>query len=64
MTGYIKEPHTTTFISPTGCGKTHLDLTEKEYNKYFTTFSSSTQPFDGIRHIPRTGSKAIIRFDL
>ena len=36
MTGYIKEPHTTTFTSLTGCGKTHLvlDLIEKEYNKH------------------------------
>ena len=37
MTGYIKEPHTTIFTDPTGCGKTDLvlDLIEKEYNKHF-----------------------------
>ena len=37
MTAYIKEPHTTIFTGPTGCGKTHLvlHLTEKEYNKHF-----------------------------
>ena len=36
MTDYIKEPHTTIFTGPTGCGKTHfvLDLIEKEYNKH------------------------------
>ena len=34
---YIKEPYTTIFTGPTGCGKTHLvlDLIEKEYNKHF-----------------------------
>ena len=33
----MKEPHTTIFTGPTGCGKTHLvlDLIEKEYNKHF-----------------------------
>ena len=37
MTDYIKEPHTTRFTGPTGCGKTHLvlDLIEEEYNKHF-----------------------------
>ena len=32
-----KDPHTTIFTGPTGCGKTHhvLDLIENEYNKYF-----------------------------
>ena len=37
MTGYIKEPRTTIFTDPTGCGKTDLvlDLIEKEYNKHF-----------------------------
>ena len=37
MTGYIKEPRTTIFTGPTGCGKTDLvlDLIEKEYNKHF-----------------------------
>ena len=37
MTDYVKEPHTTIFTGPTGCGKTHLvlDLIEKEYNKHF-----------------------------
>ena len=37
MTDYIKEPRTTTFTGPTGCGKTHpvLDLIENEYNKHF-----------------------------
>ena len=37
MTDYIKEPNTTIFTGPTGCGKTHLvlDLIEKEYNKDF-----------------------------
>ena len=37
MTGYIKEPHTSIFIGPIGCGKSHLDLDviEKEYSKYF-----------------------------
>ena len=37
MTGYINKLHTTLFIGPTGCGKTHLilDLIEKEYSKQF-----------------------------
>ena len=37
MTNYIKEPHTTIFTGPMGCGKTHLvlDLIEKECNKHF-----------------------------
>ena len=37
MTGYIKKPHTSTFIGQTGCGKIHLvlELIEKEYNKNF-----------------------------
>ena len=37
MIGYIKEPHTSIFISPTGCEKTHflLKLIEKEHNKHF-----------------------------
>ena len=37
MTEYIKDPHTTIFSRPTGCGKTHLvlELIEKEYNKHF-----------------------------
>ena len=37
MICYIKEPHTSIFISQTGCGKTHLvlELIEKEYNKHF-----------------------------
>ena len=37
MIGYIKEPHTSKFIGPTGCEKTHfvLELIEKEYNKHF-----------------------------
>ena len=37
MTDYMKEPHTTLFIAPTKCEKTHhvLDLIEKEYNKHF-----------------------------
>ena len=32
-----KEPHTTIFTGPTGCGKSHLvlDLIEREYNKHF-----------------------------
>ena len=37
MIDYIKEPHTSIFISQTGCGKTHfvLELIEKEYKKHF-----------------------------
>ena len=37
MIDYIKEPYTTIFTGPTGCGKTHLvlDLIEKEYKKHF-----------------------------
>ena len=37
MTGYIKKPHTSIFISQTSCEKTHLvlELIEKEYNKHF-----------------------------
>ena len=37
MTDYIKEPHTTIFTGPTGCGIAHfvLGLIEKEYNKHF-----------------------------
>ena len=37
MTDYIKEPHTTVFTSPTGCGNIHLvlGLIEKEYKKHF-----------------------------
>ena len=40
MTEYIKDPHTTIFTGPTGCGKSHfvLDLIEKEYNKHFGYF--------------------------
>ena len=67
MTGYIKEPHTTIFTHPTGCGKTHLvlDLIEKNTTNILTILSSSAQHFDGIRHIiPRTSSKMMIRFGL
>ena len=37
MTPYIKDPHTTIFTGPTGCGKSDLvlDLIEKEYSKHF-----------------------------
>ena len=37
MTGYTKKPHTSIFMSQTGCGKTHLvlELIEKEHNKHF-----------------------------
>ena len=37
MTGYIKDPHTTIFTDPMGCGKTNLvlDLIKKEYKKHF-----------------------------
>ena len=37
MTDYAKEPHTSIFTGPMGCGKSHLvfDLIEKEYNKNF-----------------------------
>ena len=37
MIGYVKEPHTSMFISQTSCGKTNLvlELIEKEYNKTF-----------------------------
>ena len=37
MTGYIKEPHTASFIGQTGSGKTHLvlELIENYYNKHF-----------------------------
>ena len=37
MTGYIKEPHTTTFTGPTGCEKIHLvlRLIEKDYKIHF-----------------------------
>ena len=37
MAAYVKDPHTTIFTGPTGCGKSHLVLVliEKEYNKYF-----------------------------
>ena len=37
MTDYIKEPHTTIFTGPTGCGKTRLVsyLIEKIYDKHF-----------------------------
>ena len=37
MTDYVKDPHTTIFTDPTGCGKSHLilDLIGKEYNKHF-----------------------------
>ena len=37
MTTFVKEPHTTIFTGPTGCGKRHfvLDLIEKEYSKHF-----------------------------
>ena len=40
MTDDIKEPHTSIFTGPMGCGKTHLvlDLIEKEYNKHFDCF--------------------------
>ena len=37
MTGYIKEPHTASFIGQTGSEKTHLvlELIENYYNKHF-----------------------------
>ena len=37
MTTHIKEPHTSIFTGPIGCGKSHivLDLIEKEYSKHF-----------------------------
>ena len=37
MIEYIKKPSTAIFISPTGCGKTHLvlELIENHYNKHF-----------------------------
>ena len=37
MTGYIKEPHTASFIGQTESGKTHLvlELIENYYNKHF-----------------------------
>ena len=37
MIEYIKKPHTTIFIGPTGCSKTGLvlDLIEKEYYKHY-----------------------------
>ena len=37
MRWYIKKPHTSIFISQTGCGKTRLvlELIEKEYNNHF-----------------------------
>ena len=37
MTDYIRDPHTTIFNGPTGCGKSHLvlNLLETEYNKNF-----------------------------
>ena len=37
MTGYIKKPHTSIFISQTGCGKTHLilELIKNNYKKHF-----------------------------
>ena len=59
MTAYIKEPHTTIFTGPAGCGKTHLvlHLTEKEYNKHFDYIIIICSTLDGIRHIiPGTGS--------
>ena len=66
MAGYIKEPHTTIFTSPSKCGKTHLvlDLIEKEYNKHFD-YILIICPFDGITYtMPRTGLKMMIRFGL
>ena len=41
MTDYLKEPHTTIFTGPTGCGKTHLvlDLIEKNIANILTTLS-------------------------
>ena len=54
MTDYIKDPYTTIFSDPTGCGKTHLvlDLTEKEYNKYFDDIIiiCSTPPWNKTYH--------------
>ena len=37
MTGYLKDPHTVIFTSPTGCGKSHLvlDVIEKKYSNHF-----------------------------
>ena len=66
MTGYIKDPYTTTFTGPTGCGKTHLVLDlKKNATNISTILSSSTQHFDEIRHIIlRTGSKMRIKFGL
>ena len=67
MTGYIKEPHTTIFTGPTGCGKTQLvlDLIEKNITNILTTLSLSAQHLEGIRHIMlRPGSKMMISFGL
>ena len=63
----MKEPHTTTFTGPPGCGKTHLvlDLMKKETNIFLTILSSSAQPFNVIkRNMPKSGSKMTIRFGL
>ena len=67
MTGYIKEPHTTIFTGPTGCGKTQLvlDLIEKNITNILTTLSLSAQHLEGIRHIMlRPRSKMMISFGL
>ena len=63
----MKEPHTTIFTGPMGCGKTHpvLDLIEKNTTNILTILSPSAQYFNGIRHIIlKTGSKMMIRFGL
>ena len=53
MTDYIKNPRTTIFSGPTGCGKSHfvLDLIENNTASVSTTSSLSAQRYDGIRHI-------------
>ena len=67
MTDYIKEPHTTIFTGPTGCGKSHLvlDLIEENTTNILTASLFSVQHFDGKRNvITGTGSKMMIRFGL
>ena len=57
MPNYIRDPHTATFVSQPGCGKTHLvlELIEKEYNKHFDYTSLSVPRSKKI--MPRSGSK-------
>ena len=67
LTGYLKDPHTVIFTSPTGCGKSHLvlDVIEKNTASILTPSSLFAQCSNGQRHIMRNvGSDMTTMFGL